>query len=70
MMLNILISEDLEHQNKWDPLIIRFEGDVIRPGGNINHIQNHFNFSNAFKANFGVYAPKYTNTNTNILMNI
>ena len=23
--------DDLEHENKWDPLIIGFEGDVVRP---------------------------------------
>ena len=31
-------ADDLEHEDKWDPLIIGFEGDVIRPGENINQI--------------------------------
>ena len=36
----MVISDYLKHQYKWDPLIIGFEGDVVRPGGNTNKMHN------------------------------
>ena len=34
-------NDDLEHENKWDPLIIGFEGDVVCPSEkSINQMQS------------------------------
>ena len=36
----VIGDDNLEHQYKWDPLIIGFEGDIVCPGGNTNKKQS------------------------------